>query len=565
MKNKSTKKIYIIAILLAFIVCICTLLQSAGLEAYAANSTITPSSAVLDDLQTDENFSVFDYPANPEDYSIKVIQVAEDSAGNAYIYTHQPCLNSRLLIATQVNMSFTDSVNDTDLYTLILIGYTGVFAKYLLIGQADHSSNVRYYNITSVYRGWIKDIDNSASKESMNNISAVSFPVGQLWTVTQNGDDLYYNMTETTVIEITDKYVGYIKKTAIDMPWWSVLAFNADWKSWYIAFDTDMQIDKLLSATVSYTYFAYYFGLGDKYDTGLPITFDIVDIGRKKAEITYDEKRTFPSSSHPWGSNTKYEFYRIQSVENFLSSENINEDRKSNFEGKKWILRFTETCVGTFDFIDSIPLGMVDDKIIDTSVLRLEFETEGIHYNLGVVDNKQGAGSNQPPDRVIEDEKIGFFAYIWRCIVRLFNGTANLWETFVAIAVIVVIALIIPLILTILSIAFPAFGSFMVLLLKFICKALLFIVKAVWWLISLPFKGIAYIFIRRRQKKQKQKQKIEKIQKKNKEKTEKIETRNKQKTEKIEARNKQKTEKIEARNKKKIEKIQARRRRRKNA
>ena len=76
----------------------------------------------------------------------------------------------------------------------------------------------------------------------------------------------------------------------------------------------------------------------------------------------------------------------------------MTDEAKSILQGKKWILRFIET-----DYTESPKSGMgavtyyhSESTIVgDVTILRLRFETDGITYNLGVIDNKQ-SGSKDP-------------------------------------------------------------------------------------------------------------------------------------------------------------------------
>ncbi len=49
---------------------------------------------VLDDLQQDGNFNEHDYLINEKDYSISVIQIAESTDGELFVYTYQPAFLS---------------------------------------------------------------------------------------------------------------------------------------------------------------------------------------------------------------------------------------------------------------------------------------------------------------------------------------------------------------------------------------------------------------------------------------------------------------------------------------
>ena len=80
---------------------------AAGVTAFAAETGYT---GALEDLQKDENFNVEEYPDNARNYSIKVIQIAESTAGELFIYTYQPSQKTQNLVATEINMSLTDKM-----------------------------------------------------------------------------------------------------------------------------------------------------------------------------------------------------------------------------------------------------------------------------------------------------------------------------------------------------------------------------------------------------------------------------------------------------------------------
>lgn len=480
MKNKTSKMLFIFAVLLAFFVCACTILQSVGV-CLTANAAVTIYSDVLDDLQKDENFNLEDYPADFDDYNINVIQIAESSNGyNLYVYTYQPCM-STYAVTTEINMSVTENIEDTKLYSLYLVNCNGVFAKYLVLDyKVDRSSSLRHYNITSIYRKFIDGVDEPPAESTSDYISAVSFSVAQHWSVRQDGDEVYYDMTETKVIKITDKYLGHIDYTAFEFPWWtSGNGYDMDWNSWYVAFDTDLPIDKLISAKLTYSYWAYYIDA-----TGNFVPLDL-KLNASKT-LKYDNKQVLEGYDKYFDHYT-YKFNRIQSVDDFKSKEKLTESAKKNLEGKKWVLRFKETSNFTYEIFGA-PIIIAHYQVFELSILRLEFETDGVHYNLGVVDNKMGAKPNQPGDNYRPE--LSFFEYVWRCIIRLFNGTANAVEIVVAVIALFIFFLLLPLLLIILSIIFPLFRQFLWRIVKAICKGLLWLLKGLWWLLCLPFRGI---------------------------------------------------------------------------
>ena len=62
-------------------------------------------SDVLDDLSKDASFNPDNYPAIADDYSLKVIQIAEGSDGELFVYVYQPSGVKGKLRATSINIS----------------------------------------------------------------------------------------------------------------------------------------------------------------------------------------------------------------------------------------------------------------------------------------------------------------------------------------------------------------------------------------------------------------------------------------------------------------------------
>lgn len=202
---------------------------AAGVTAFAAETGYT---GALEDLQKDENFNVEEYPDNARDYSIKVIQIAESTAGELFIYTYQPSQKTQNLVATEINMSLTENVDGTRLYSLTLLSCDGVLCKYKVDNFVMVEDIIRYYNITSIYRKWIKDIDEETGND--NTINAVAFEVGKLWGVLVENGEVHYGCIEIETIEITDKFVGYLRN-------WTGVIFGGhkSQDNHYVAFSTN--------------------------------------------------------------------------------------------------------------------------------------------------------------------------------------------------------------------------------------------------------------------------------------------------------------------------------------
>lgn len=90
--------------------------------------------SALTDLQKDSSFNTADYPDKADDYAIRFIQIAESTDKELFVYTYQPSQKTTYLVATEINMSLSESVDGTQLYGLTLINSDGVFCKYKVNG-----------------------------------------------------------------------------------------------------------------------------------------------------------------------------------------------------------------------------------------------------------------------------------------------------------------------------------------------------------------------------------------------------------------------------------------------
>ena len=455
----------------------------------------TQYTSVLEDLQTDENFNVDEYPDNVADYaesefaqkeesfySIHVIQIAESTDGELFLYTYQPSQKTQYLVATEINMSLTDKlgkevaedeemspIDRPRLYGLELLSSDGVFCKYKVNDFFVSDQDVRYYNIASIYREWLKDIDEETGNDT--TINAVAFAVGKRFrAVTQDGVVLYA-CENRKVVRILNPFWGYqrysdgflLKTTACD--------------SHYVAFSTDWEIDELYEADVSYQsrgvhkYYNMWEGTGYRYD----------EWQSQYAFLTDEQEFVKDRTGWLWGSEKKYK--RIQSTNEFMKSEKLNDNVKEDLARTEWVLRFVET-----DFVDNHDSRSGNwTEVSNVAVLRLKFKSAGVVYNLGAVSDK----GTESPIPTNPPETFNFWRFVWNCIVKLFKGTANFIETVVAVVAIFVCVLLVPILLLVLSIVFPSFGAVMKIILKGIGKGLLWLLKGLWWLICLPFKGIA--------------------------------------------------------------------------
>lgn len=421
--------------------------------AYAAS---TSYSDVLDDLHKDENFSTSAYPAVADDYSLQVIQVAESTDNELFVYVYQPSGQAKDLRASSINIALVprEDISDVKNYKLRLLSSDGVFYKYLVEGLTVSTAGTRYYTTTTIYRPFDETIDEGA--DHGNEITEVDYKVAKEYCFSTINGESFCRVLDIETIEITDKFVGFVRySNGFELNEW-----RTSCDSHFVAFNTDRDIDRLLEADVYYTSQSYEWNrrtdwmnpketFGEKEDNYAYLTYE------QKVEHTGDG----------WWAPT-YKWNRIETVENFIANEDIEQtvytgalinvsvankitdEGKAALAGKKWVLRFTETEYG----IENGSLGtMYQSSTIvgDVIILRLKFETDGVTYNLGVIDNKQSGD----PDTPINEEHYNF------------EPTDLLKIILIIIALVLLFIILVPI--------------------------LPYIIKFVIWLICLPFRAIA--------------------------------------------------------------------------
>ncbi len=458
------------------IVMLLSVVLSIGMPSMAY-ATTTSATSVLDDLRQDDKFDVGQYPSNAKDVSVYVIGLAESTDKELYIYTYQPCQRSYGLTATKVNMAASKVIEATRLYTLTLLSQEGVFGKYKVNDLVVSDKATRYYNISSIYRKWLDGTDGAVDGD--NTVSEVAYAVGQVWEARTDEDYVHYDMYEEEVVTVTSQMIGF-RRYYDGFKWNSNKAVDAH----YMAFTCDHDIDRLLSAKVEfYTRdWKHTVGQNYKYEPKVRHTVNLYDY----EVATSGESGWFGDDDKSWK--------RMNSTAAFVKEVDAKGEEAESLLKYDWILNFYETeieCDGTgSDTALSIlfPIYIVKaiydgctkrgTEVSDVSLLRLEFEYDGEIYNLGVVSSTQsGSGKPTNPQEAFDlfkwlEEKTGVPKGVW-----------------IAGIVLVVLAILMP----ILSAVFPAFGQILATCLKVLGKGLFYLLKALWWLICLPFRGIAVL------------------------------------------------------------------------
>lgn len=428
--NKKYKFVYIILLLalLLNIVFVCPTTLCA---------TNTVYSDVLEDLKTDTNFNINNYPVLENDYTPKVIQIAESSNKELFVYVYRP---TGLLEATSINICRTEDVTSYVNYELKLLNYNGTLCKYLVKDFVVSNDTVRYYNISSIFRVYNSVIDKAPTSTS-NTISEVSFEVGQLWTLTTENGQIKYDCVSMDVITITDKYVGFVR-----YPNGFNLSNNVACDSHYVAFSTDKDIDLLLEADV------YYVSCPVRYESiGSKTTYG--EDSTNYVTLRYTEVVSNPAGLF----GKKYVWNRIQTTSEFVDGNNLASDVKTELSNKDWVLRFAETDYDkTGQYIHTVfHYTEFFTAVSDVTILRLKFQTNGTIYNLGVVDNKQSG--DLTPD----------------------NVTPKKMPLWLIILIIIGVILLLPILMPVLSVIFKA-----------VFYVIKYVLQFLWWLITLPIKLI---------------------------------------------------------------------------
>ena len=410
----------------------------------------TSYSNVLDDLRKDENFSPILYPTKVDDYSLQVIQVAESTGGELFVYVYQPSGQAKGLKASSINISLKprQDIADVRNYKLTLLNSSGVFYKYLVDGLTVSTADTRYYTITTIYRSFDKTIDEDA--DHGNEVTEVDYEVAKEYCfATINGEPVS-RVLDIETIEITDKFVGFVRYSD------GFKLYVGACDSHFVAFNTDRDIDRLLEADVYYTSQSYSYlsavGVGENETFG--------DKQDNYAYLDYTQKVEYTGGGL---FAPTYIWDRIETVEQFIAENDtfqnvysgaiidvnvanqITDEGKEALKGKKWVLRFAETSYSLGGGYGSTYSSST--LVGDVTILRLKFETDGIVYNLGTIDNKQ-TGSDKP----INDEHYEV-------------GLSDMGKWILAIIAIIVLLIILGPILP-------------------------YIIKAIVWIVMLPFKAI---------------------------------------------------------------------------
>lgn len=436
---------------------------------------------VVSDLLRDGNFNSADYPVNSNEYSIQVIQIAESTNNELFIYTYQPQAGNRHLTASKLALSISNDNPEFRLYGLTLLSRNNVFCKYKVNDFSVSFDTARYYTISEILRDWIEVFDDELDND--NTLNYVSYAVGQCWLAATIDGVVTYSLTIVETIKITDMWCGTFRyPNGLTME--NGIIRNTSCDSHFVAFSTDHDIEKLISADVSFTYKELHVG---SVFGGSKKTWS--NSKNKFLTLTYSDKGG--NIEGPF--TDKYEWKRIQSVISFKKAEQskLTDATKENLKGKQWILRFWETSYTEgVNFWQSLSGYYSETKVDNVAILRLAYDLNGTVYNLGVVGNVQSADNvidNVPPKSGFWEKLIEFFKSLWNKIVSFF---ADNWYWVLIVVAVIVILIFLPVVGPVIKSGFKLMG-----------KALKHIGKALLWLITAPFRFVKWIVEKIRERK----------------------------------------------------------------
>lgn len=363
--------------------------QPKGIEVSAS----TVYSGVLEDFAHQDSFSMNEYPVVENDFSLSVFQIGESSAGDMFVYVYQPSGEKKDLRASSINISLDEGQSYHN-YRLEFIDSYETIYKYKVIDLTVSETLLRSYEISFIFRPWDRYAD--AEAEGENETEEVSFSVGQRWYALTNNHSVSYSMEEIEVVEVLDKYVGYLRFSS------GFYLFQGSCDSHFVAFSTDHDMDALFEVELDYYITPYsYVANGNLVGFEMVTTENLSsgDPVHVHKTVTHLEKGEY--SPYGWIGET-YSWDRVRTVEDFISDENnnISDEMLPHFENKQWVVSFDETKYSGFHqggstwFSTSSNYSRIEGLVI----LRLKFEYAGKVYNLGVVDNKVSEGLDQAPD-----------------------------------------------------------------------------------------------------------------------------------------------------------------------
>ncbi len=464
MKTKILKICSLIAVvLLSAVVGLLDFVDIYGVRFASAET----SAEVLQDLRKDKDFNENDYPYVSDDYGLHVIQIAESSNKELFVYAYQPCHDTYDLIGTKISISYGYSLNGAGLtpklYNLKLLSTSGTLDKYHVEGFTVPNDGDRYYNIVEIFRMVNTDIDEIDESFPKTDIA---YSVAQQWYVCDLNGSKHYEMNTFNTLYVETVFNGNF--TFSDGLTWSDLIHTQEpTDCWFYCFSVeDYVIKHIYDADLNYSIrdVRDTYGYGDH-----TLTYSNERLNQV-VRLKDSDKMTYIS---PGLRAPDLEWNRILSAEEFIKiaesqGAKISDTQREKIKSSQWVFTYLETERTEDKYGSSMTGGVhhIDnyEDVYDVGLLRLHFQdTSGNYYDLGVVNDLTD------PDNIADG----------RTETDLLKAFGEFWDMFVkAIGLILFVVLLCVLINFIKPV-------------KDIFKS---IFKAIKFVISAPFKLLKSIF-----------------------------------------------------------------------
>lgn len=392
MENKILKIYSLIsAIFLAVLLCLlCVFGAISSVTVYAAESP-----EVLQDLRRDKDFDESAYPYVADDYSLKVIQIAESANKELFVYAYQPCHDTYDLVGTKISISYGYSLNGTGLtpklFNLRLISTSGTLDKYYVDGFKIPNDGDRYYNIVEIFRMVNSDIDEIDEAFPKTDIA---YSVGQQWYVCDLNGSKHYEMNTFNTLPVETVWDDYF--TFSDgLTWLDLIKKDKPVDCWFYCFNVDDYVIKyIFDADLTYSIR----DVIDTYHSGgehnITPSNDRKNLVKKlKSEGSDTEMSYVPSGLGA----PSLKWKRILSSKEFVKiaeeqGVKIDSTVRDKVLSSQWVFTYLETdrtedsygstLTGTVTHVDSY------SDVYAVGLLRLHFQdTSGGKYDLGVVND----------------------------------------------------------------------------------------------------------------------------------------------------------------------------------
>ncbi len=414
------------------------------------------SAEVLQDLRKDKDFNENDYPYVSDDYGLHVIQIAESSNKKLFVYAYQPCNDTYDLIGTKISISYGYSLNGAGLtpklYNLRLISTSGTLDKYYVDGFTVPNDGDRYYNIVEIFRmvhTELDEIDEAFPKTD------IAYSVGQQWYCCDLNKSKHYEMNTFETLPVETVFNSSVR-VSNGFTFNTLLAIPESCDIWFYCFNQeDYVIKHIYDADLTYSMDYIQKGVDWIFTQDVSITTICTN-----EILTLKDSDTMTYKGNGLGAR-EYSWKRIMKSSDFVSTIEdkvgaFSESEKTKILSSQWVFTYKETSYGK----DLATKAEKYYDVYDVGLLRLHFQDiSGKHYDLGVVNDLTN------PDEIPS-------------VVAGLNFE-EFWEMFVKI---------------ILSILFIVLLGFLLNFVTPVMGILKFIFKAIKFVISAPFKLLKSIF-----------------------------------------------------------------------